>query len=108
MTTVTPFKVLTANRLSDGIAVWLGADGAWHDALDEAFVARHEEALSGLRDAERVAAYDNAVVDINIIDVDERDGHIFALRLRERIRAGGPTVAYGAEELRQREQALAA
>jgi hypothetical protein len=85
-------KVLTANRLDDGIAVWLGADGIWHEAIDEAFVARHEEAVAGLADAEKVAQFDNQVVDVNIIDVEERDGHLHALRLRERIRAAGPTV----------------
>ena len=85
-------KVLTANRLSDGIAVWLGAEGEWHENIDEAFVARHDEALGGLQDAEKVAAFDNQVVDVNIIDVEEREGHLYALRLRERIRAAGPTV----------------
>ncbi|WP_099866515.1 DUF2849 domain-containing protein [Pararhizobium haloflavum] len=85
-------KALTANRLSDGIAVWLGADGGWHESLDEAFVARHEAAVSGLHDAEKVAALDNQVVDVAVIDVEEREGHLYALRLRERIRALGPTV----------------
>lgn len=85
-------NVLTANRLADGIAVWLGADGEWHEKIDDAFVARHDEALSGLQDAEKVAAFDNQVVDVAIIDVEERAGHLYALRLRERIRAAGPTV----------------
>jgi hypothetical protein len=85
-------NVLTANRLADGIAVWLGADGEWHENIADAFVARHEEALSGLQDAEKVAAFDNQVVDVAIIDVEERGGQLYALRLRERIRAAGPTV----------------
>ena len=85
-------KVLTANRLSDGIAVWLGADGDWHEKMEEAFVARHEAALTGLEDAERVAAFDNQVVDVALVDVEERDGRLHPLRLRERIRAAGPTV----------------
>lgn len=85
-------KVLTANRLSDGIAVWLGADGSWQKTIDEAFVARHEAALTGLQDAEKVAAFDIQVVDVTLVDVEERDGHLYPLRLRERIRATGPTV----------------
>ena len=85
-------KVLTANRLSDGIAVWLGSDGTWHETLDEAFVARHEAALAGLKDAEAVAAYDQEVVDVAVIDVEERGSDIWPVRLRERIRAAGPTV----------------
>jgi hypothetical protein len=89
---MTALKVLTANRLSDGIAVWLGADGAWIETLDDAFVARHDEALSGLEDAERVARFDNQVVDVAVIDVEEKDGHLRPTRLRERIRAAGPTI----------------
>lgn len=89
---MTKLKVLTANRLTDGIAVWLGADGEWHENIDEAFVARHDDALAGLQDAEKVAAFDNQVVDVNLIDVEEINGHLHANRLRERIRAAGPSV----------------
>lgn len=41
-------KVLTANRLTDGIAVWLDANGKWSTALQEALVARHAEAVAAL------------------------------------------------------------
>ena len=47
-------KVLTANRLSDGIAVWLGANGEWTVSLKEAFLARHEDAV---RDVLGLAPY---------------------------------------------------
>ena len=33
-------KVLTANRLSDGIAVWLDATDRWNERLQDALVAR--------------------------------------------------------------------
>ena len=85
-------KVLTANRLNDGVAVWLGADGTWQERLDDAFVARHDAALGGLEDARKIAAFDNKIVDVDIIDVEEHDGHIHPQRLRERIRAAGPSV----------------
>ncbi len=39
-------KVLTANRLSDGIAVWLDANGEWTEKLQDAIVARHPEAVA--------------------------------------------------------------
>ena len=41
-------KVLTANRLTDGIAVWLNANGQWVTSLQEALVARHTEAVDAL------------------------------------------------------------
>lgn len=87
-------KVLTANRLSDGIAVWLDASGQWTEKLQDAFVARHVEAESALENTGKQALADNLVVDVNIIDVEERNGTLWPLRLRERIRAEGPTMAY--------------
>lgn len=87
-------KVLTANRLSDGIAVWLDAAGHWNEKLQDAFVARHAEAEATLAETGKRALADNLVVDVNLIDVEERDGKLWPLRLRERIRAEGPTMPY--------------
>ncbi|UJW73685.1 DUF2849 domain-containing protein [Rhizobium sp. SL42] len=87
-------KVLTANRLSDGIAVWLDASGHWTERLQDAFVARHVEAVDALEVAGRQAFASNLVVDVNVIDIEEKDGLLRPLRLRERIRAEGPTIAY--------------
>lgn len=85
-------KVLTANRLMDGQAVWLGADGSWQETIDGALVARHAEAVSALEEAGKVAAKANLVVDVNVIDVEERDEGLYPIRLRERIRLSGPTI----------------
>ena len=87
-------KVLTANRLADGIAVWLNASGEWGDALQEALVARHAEAVAALEDIGRQSYADNQVVDVNVVDVQEVNGLLRPLRLRERIRAEGPTIEY--------------
>jgi hypothetical protein len=87
-------KVLTANRLSDGISVWLNAAGDWVESLQDAFIARHAEAVSALEAAGKTAFADNKVVDVNVIDVVETDGVLQPLRLRERIRAEGPTIVY--------------
>ena len=89
-------KVLTANRLSDGIAVWLNASGQWGEALQEALVARHAEAVGALEEIGRQSFADNKVVDVNVVDVQEVDGILRPLRLRERIRAEGPTIDYAA------------
>eukprot|EP01035_Chromulina_nebulosa_P066812 gene66812-91492_t len=87
-------KVLTANRLTDGIAVWLDASGQWVERLQSAFVARHPEAVEALETAGKQAFASNLVVDVNVIEVEETGGQLRPLRLRERVRAAGPTIAY--------------
>jgi len=89
-------KVLTANRLSDGISVWLDAAGNWNEQLQDAFVARHKEAVDALEATGKQAFADNKVVDVNVVDVEEVDGVLRPLRMRERIRAEGPSIAYAA------------
>lgn len=84
-------KVLTANRLRDGEAVWFGADGSWIETLEGAEVAETPELVEAL---EAIAARDiaaNLVIDVAIIDVRSVDGALRPVRLRERIRAAGPT-----------------
>jgi hypothetical protein len=87
-------KVLTANRLSDGIAVWLDANGQWTENLQVALVARHAECVASLEAIGKRDFADNKVVDVNVIDVQEVQGRLWPLRLRERIRAAGPTMEY--------------
>jgi hypothetical protein len=87
-------KVLTANRLGDGIAVWLDANGEWTENLQGALVARHADAAAALEEIGKRDLSANRVVDVNIIDVVEEHGRLWPLRLRERIRAAGPTVEY--------------
>ncbi|MGE7369315.1 DUF2849 domain-containing protein [Neorhizobium sp. NPDC001467] len=89
-------KVLTANRLSDGIAVWLDATGQWNERLQDALVARHAEAVSSLEAIGKRDFADNRVVDVAVIEVQEINGQLWPLRLRERIRAQGPTMPYAA------------
>lgn len=88
-------KVLTANRLTDGLSVWLDANGRWTDNLQHALVARREAAIESLDEIGRRDFSANKVVDVNVIDVEEQaDGRIWPSRLRERIRAEGPTIDY--------------
>nr|WP_316655043.1 DUF2849 domain-containing protein [uncultured Gellertiella sp.] len=87
-------KVLTGNRLTDGISVWLNADGGWTENLQEALVARHAEAVKSLEEIGSRDFAANLVLDVNVIDVAEVNGRLRPLRLRERIRAEGPTMEY--------------
>lgn len=84
-------KILTANRLTDGEAVWYSTDHSWSETIDSAELAQ-DKAAEAVLEAVGKAAYDhNLVVDVNLVDVEMIDGAIVPNRLRERIRAAGPT-----------------
>ncbi|MDP3896011.1 MAG: DUF2849 domain-containing protein [Mesorhizobium sp.] len=85
-------KILTANRLTDGIAVWLGPDATWRESVEGADLARDAAGEERLESLGKAALANDEVVDVNLIDVEIVDGAIRPVRLRERIRAAGPTV----------------
>ncbi len=84
-------KVLTANRLSDGEAVWWGENEQWIETLAGSAIAGSKEDEARLEAAGAAGIHDNLVVDVNLIDVELAHGAIRPVRLRERIRAAGPT-----------------
>jgi len=84
-------KVLTANRLGDGEAVWFSKDGGWSETIRGSEVASDKDAEQRLQSIGDAAYSNNLVVDVNLIDVDVVSGEIVPSRLRERIRAAGPT-----------------
>jgi len=84
-------KVITANRLMDGEVVWQGPGGAWVELLNEASVLDSKEAVeAGLLTAER-SVKNQEVVEAYALDVTREEGRILPVRLREIIRAAGPT-----------------
>jgi hypothetical protein len=83
-------KVLTANRLADGEAVWY-ANGGWAETIDHADVADDKAAEDRLEAIGAAAYANNEVVDVNLIDVTVVSGVVEPVRLREKIRAAGPT-----------------
>ncbi|MBL0373922.1 DUF2849 domain-containing protein [Rhizobium sp. KVB221] len=87
-------QILTANRLSDGISVWYDVDGLWNESIARAEIARTKEDAARLESVGKQAFSANLVLDVNLIDVEENNGFIRPLRLRERIRAEGPTIDY--------------
>lgn len=85
-------RIVTANRLRDGIVVFLGRDGVWTERVAESrAVADGEAAAHLLREAEN-AVRRQEVVGPYLIDVTAEDGVIAPTRYRERIRSGGPSV----------------
>src|SRR3990170_5639405 len=83
-------KVLTANRLTDGEAVWY-ANGGWAETIDHADLADDKAAEDRLEAIGATAFANNEVVDLNLIDVTVANGVVEPVRLREKIRAAGPT-----------------
>lgn len=84
-------KILTANRLCDGEAVWLAADHSWAETIHAAEIAFDKAVEEKLERAGKAALLKNEVIDVNLIDVAFVDGAVRPLRLREQIRAAGPT-----------------
>jgi Protein of unknown function (DUF2849) len=85
-------SVLTANRLSDGAAVFLDFEGAWSESIAEALVANSPDEVRALEDRGAHDAARNLVVEPYLIDVEEVAGRVEPVRYRERVRAGGPTI----------------
>ncbi len=85
-------QVVTANRLHDGLVVFLTADSAWSERIGDADAASDEPSAQALMVIAKLAASDARVVEPYLIDIEERDGRRRASHQRESIRVCGPTV----------------
>jgi sulfite reductase (NADPH) hemoprotein beta-component len=92
MSKTTEVSVLTANRLGDGIVVFLDFEGAWSESLAEAVVARSPDEVRALQDRGTYDAEHNLVVEPYLIEVRETAGGLVPIRYRERVRAAGPSI----------------
>jgi sulfite reductase (NADPH) hemoprotein beta-component len=82
--------VASANRLGDGVVVFLDDAGEWTTRLDRAAVARDKRTGEIL--LERAKAEGFGVIDPFLVAVTEdEDGTIEPISLREKIRASGLT-----------------
>jgi Protein of unknown function (DUF2849) len=85
-------QVLSANRLADGIVVFLDAAGQWVESIAGAEVFADKAALeAGVARATRSAAA-NLVVEVAPVDVALTPRGPQPTHIRDRIRAAGPTV----------------
>lgn len=86
------YKILTANRLDDGLVVYLGNAG-WTADIDAAQRAHDDDTAAALDYRGKQAAARNQVADPYLIDLDDNDdGNGEPVRWRETIRANGPTI----------------
>jgi hypothetical protein len=84
-------NVITANRLVDGIVVYLGPDGSWVESLASASLAASEEETKALESIAAKAVAERKVVAVYPMEVTIEDGVPVPLSVRERIRAAHRT-----------------
>jgi nucleotide-binding universal stress UspA family protein len=85
-------QMIIANRLRDGIVVFLAPGEDWETSIARGIVIEDAaEATQLLATAKRHEA-ECRVVDPTLIEVETRDGRPHPTEIREAIRAFGPTV----------------
>ena len=83
-------EILTGNELLSGATVYLSRDGKWVEDIGVARVFLPEEAEA--RDAAIAATKATSrILSLEVETVTLRDGAVVPTRIRERIRAAGPT-----------------
>ena len=92
MSRIAEISILTANRLGDGIVVFLDFEGAWSENLAEAVVARSPDEVRALQDRGTYDADHNIVVEPYLVEVRESAGGVVPIRYRERVRVTGPSI----------------
>ena len=90
-------QVVTANSLGDGRVVFQTVLGWSHDIDQSELLDTQPVAELALQRANADAA-ENRVVEPYLIEVTRAAGHTVPLRLRERIRAEGPTTGNSKSE----------
>ena len=83
-------SIVTANRLRDGVAVWLGRDGQWVEQIAEAELL--EENAAGEIPDPAVSSGGEGVVDVRRIEARLVEGVPVPDARRERLRSIGPSV----------------
>lgn len=91
-------RVITANRLRDGAVIWLGPDAKWVERFDGAEACADDETVEARLALARELESAGRIIDAYAVEVVveqmEGVGRLVPVRLRERIRADGPTVAF--------------
>ncbi|MBJ3783884.1 DUF2849 domain-containing protein [Devosia sediminis] len=83
-------EILTGNELTSGATVYLDGAGNWVEDLQAARLFAKDQAAE--RDAALAATKAGGrVISLEIEEVEQVEGAIVPKRLRERIRAAGPT-----------------
>jgi hypothetical protein len=84
-------NVVTANRLIDGIVVYLAPDGGWVEELARATIAETADETKALESEAAKAVAERRVVAVYPMEVTLDGGVPVATSMRERIRAAHRT-----------------
>ena len=85
-------QMIIANRLQDGLVVFLAPGDAWATAIGAGAVIETDSEASRLLEVAKRHEVECKVIDPNLIDVEIKDGQPRPTAIREAIRAFGPTV----------------
>jgi hypothetical protein len=96
-------KVVTANRLIDGIVIFVGVGPDWVADIREATVFEDGPELDAALNFGASQVTMRQIVDPYAVDVEMAGGFPTPNRLREQIRAAGPSVDYGEAERKRLE-----
>jgi hypothetical protein len=83
--------VVTANRLTDGIVVYLAPDGTWVEDIARARIASTDNETKALEDVAAKDVKARKVVAVYPMEVALVDGAVDPLSVREKIRASHRT-----------------
>jgi hypothetical protein len=86
-----PVRLVTGNRLRDGVPVYYAGPGRWSPAIADARLLAEDAAAAALAAVE-ADPLPRPVVAPYLIDAEIKSDRIRPASLRERIRAFGPTV----------------
>jgi hypothetical protein len=85
-------QMIIANRLRDGLVVFLGAEDRWETAIGAGALIDTDDEAARLLAVARHHELDGLVVDPQPIEVVVEEGKRRPTAIREAIRAFGPTV----------------
>lgn len=88
-----PHRVITASRTVDGAVVWLHESGAWFGEIGRATASSDQANVSRLLAIAHADQAAGRVIDAYEVEIAPASAGNNPVRLRERIRANGPTVA---------------
>ena len=84
-------KMVIANSLSDGLVVFLTANGTWVESIATGSIAVDDAESERLLDLGLQSEASCQVVEPYLIEITETDGVRVPIIFREAIRAAGPT-----------------
>jgi hypothetical protein len=96
-------NIITGNSLGEGLVVFQIAGSGWSLEIGQAEVLETKEALAAALERANADAAANRVVEPYAIDVTRNGAALVPVRLREKIRADGPTT--GNSKSAERDQA---